>query len=362
MLVSVSVVEIASFGYGSDTAAVLALGVVLAACVAWRRARPLVAVAAGMGAYALLAVVDMATNDLVSTTASLLVLVYSVAMWEHLRRSVVGLALAGAAVSAVIYGEGGKPLSDYAYAGALIVSAWGFGRAMRARIVQVSALAERAAHAEAEREHAAAIAVADERNRIARELHDIVSHGLSVMVVQAAAGEAAVDDSPAQAESAFRSIQEVGREAQAEMVRMLGVLRGQAGGGALSPTPGVDDIAALVERMRATGLPVTLSIEGDRRPLPAGVGLTAYRVVQEALTNVGRHAGTVATEVRITYAPAEVRVSVTNAPGMASSSPGAGTGLVGLRERVATCAGTLTAGPCAGGAFAVVAELPVPSP
>jgi signal transduction histidine kinase len=356
----VSALEIVAFGYGAETVVVVLLGVAVGVCLAWRRTRPLVAVAAGMGAYALLALVDVTTNDLLAVTASLLALVYSVGMWERRRAALVGLALAGAAVAAVIYGEGDKPIGDYLYAGALIAAAWGLGRAMRARLLEVAALAQQAARAEVEREHEAAAAVAEERNRIARELHDIVSHGLSVMVVQAAAAEALVEDAPADAGSALRSIQEVGREAQSEMVRMLGVLRDRAGVNALTPTPGIDDIGPLVVRVRATGIPVDLSLAGELRPLPAGVGLAAYRVVQEALTNVRRHAGPVPAEVRLAYGPTGLRVTVRNAPGAAVPLPGAGAGLVGMRERVASCGGTFTAGPSSDGGYLVVAEIPVP--
>jgi signal transduction histidine kinase len=360
---AVVALEIVTFGYGSDTIVVVVLGVFVAACLAWRRTKPLVAIAAAMGAYALQALVDVTTNDLIGVTACLLVLVYSVAMWEQRRAALAGLALALIAVSALLYAEGGKPLGDYVYVGLLIGATWGLGRGMRARVVQVSILAQQAARAELEREHAASAAAAEERNRIARELHDIVSHGLSVMVVQAAAAEGAVKDAPSDAESALRSIQDVGREAQSEMVRMLSVLRdghGEAGGG-LAPTPGLEDIAALVDRMRLTGLPVDLSLDGDPQPLPAGVGLTAYRLVQEALTNVRRHAGAVATEVRLAHSSSCLQVTVTNAPGTALASPGAGVGLTGMRERVATCGGTLAAGPSPDGGFVVTAELPVPT-
>jgi signal transduction histidine kinase len=362
VLAGTSVVEVVGVGFGADTVVVSGLCVVVGVCVAWRRTRPLVAIAVGMGAYALLAVVDVDSNDLLVVTASLMVLVYSVAMWEPRRESLAGLALAVLAVSAVVFGEGGKPLSDYVYVDSLVVAAWGLGRAMRARLLQVSELAQQAARAELAREHEAAAAVAEERNRIARELHDIVSHGLSVIVVQAAAAEPAVADAPDAAVDALRSIQDVGREAQSEMIRMLRVLREGHGDSVLSPMPGVDDIASLIDRTRSAGLPVQLTVTGDPHPLPAGVGLAAYRIVQEALTNVRRHAGAVATAVHLAHTPSSLQVTVSNTAGTSDAATGAGMGLTGMRERAAMYGGTVTAGPASDGTFVVTANLPTPTP
>jgi signal transduction histidine kinase len=361
VVAGVHVVEVVGVDFGGRTAAVALLGVVVAGCLAWRRTWPLVGLAAGMGAYGLLALVDVAANDLWTITAALLLLVYSVAMWDQRPAALAGLALTVLSVSTVIFGEGAKTLGDYLYANMLVVAAWGVGRAMRARLVQVSELSQQAARAQIEREQEAATAIAEERNRIARELHDIVSHGLSVMVVQAAAAEPAVADAPGDAVVALRSIQDVGREAQTEMVRMLGVLRNGHGAGALAPMPGIGDIAALVERVRATGLPVELTVAGDPCPLPAGVELTAYRIVQEALTNVRRHAGTVATAVDLQYAPSSLRVTVSNSPGSSPASTGTGAGLIGMRERAATCGGRISAGPSGDRGFVVTADLPVPN-
>lgn len=353
-------VEVVIVGFGANTAAVVGLCIVVGACVAWRRSRPLIAIAAGMAAYSLLAVVDVDGNDLFVVSAALMVLVYSVAMWSPRREALTGLALAVIAVSAVVYGEGGKPIGDYLYVCALVGAGWGVGRAMRARLIQVADLASHAARVELLREHEAVAAVTEERRRIARELHDIVSHGLSVMVVQAAAAEPAVDDAPDVAVSALRSIQDVGRDAQTEMARMLGVLREDDAVGALAPMPGAGDIPSLVERARAAGLPATLVVAGDVRPLPAGVGLAAYRIVQEALTNVRRHAGSVATDVELAYTPSSLHVMVSNRPGSQGAIDGTSTGmgLVGMRERAAMCGGTISAGPCADGRFVVAADLP----
>ena len=353
-----SAIEIFVHGFGHSTPVVALLGVVVALTLAWRRTRPLPAVAAGMGAFSLLAVVDVTTNDLTGVIATLLILVYSVGMGERLRPALAGLVIAVVAVGVLILAAG-SGVGDYPWAALLLGGTWGLGRAMRGRLLEVSRLAEATARARLEREHEAASAVAEERNRIARELHDIVSHGLSVMVVQAAAAEAAVPDAPGDAVQSLRSIQEVGRDAQAEMVRMLGLLRDGRGEGSLSPVPGVDEIAGLVERVRAAGLPVVFAVEGEAHPLPGSVGLTAYRIVQEALTNVRRHAGAVDTCVRLTYSPGSLRVTTWNAPGTASGDAGAGHGIMGMRERVASCGGRLSVAPDERGGFEVVAELPL---
>ncbi len=210
----ISTVEILVHGFGDSTPAVVALSVVLALTLRWRRRRPLPAVAAGMGGYSLLAVIDVTSNDLTSVSASLLILVYSVGMWERLRPAIAGLVIAVVTVGVFIL-TAGSGVADYPWAAILLGGTWGLGRAMRARLLEVSRLAEATARVRLEREHEAATAVAEERNRIARELHDIVSHGLSVMVVQAAAAEASVVDAPDEAVESLRSIQEVGRDAQA---------------------------------------------------------------------------------------------------------------------------------------------------
>jgi signal transduction histidine kinase len=350
--------EASATGFGDSNPAVMTLVVVMGGTLAWRRTQPLAAVAAGMGAYSLLTVVDVATDDLTVVTAAILLLVYSVAMWERLRPAIAGIAIAAVAVGVVIFAAGRGP-GDYLWAAMLLGGTWGLGRAMRGRLLQVAQLTEIATRARLEREHEAAAAVAGERNRIARELHDIVSHGLSVMVVQAAAAESAVEDAPGEAIRSLRSIQDVGREAQAEMVRMLGLMRDGRDGQSLSPVPGVADVGSLVERMRAAGLPIDFTVDGEAQPLPGSVGLTAYRVVQEALTNVRRHAGAVETSVGLTYLPGSLRVAIWNAPGATPGPTGGGHGLMGMRERVAACGGRLSVTPGQDGSFEIVAALPL---
>jgi len=222
----------------------------------------------------------------------------------------------------------------------------------------------RAAAAEADRVAEAARAVAAERARIAREMHDVVAHGMSIIAVQAAAGREIVQANPDKAAEVFARIEEVGRESLGELRRMLGVLReGDVDDASLSPQPGLGDIADAVADANAAAVTTELVIVGMRRDLPAGIELAAYRIVQEALTNVIKHAGgSASATVRVAYEADALVVEVTDdgrGAVAAMFAPGAGHGLIGMRERVAIYGGELTAGPRPGGGYRVRACLPV---
>jgi signal transduction histidine kinase len=234
------------------------------------------------------------------------------------------------------------------------------GQATRSRAQLADELADRAVALERAREGEAQAAVQEERARIARELHDVVAHDVSVMVVQAAAAKRIVEREPDRAEEAIASIEGTGREALAEMRRLLGVLRRGHEDLALAPQPSLSRVDALLARTRAAGLDVALERSGDDTPLPAGVDLAAYRVVQEALANVVRHAGAEHATVRLTYDPRAVVVEVVNdGRGAANGGSKAGHGLIGRRERVELYGGDFEAGPRAEGGFGVRARLPV---
>jgi len=234
------------------------------------------------------------------------------------------------------------------------------GQATRSRAQLADELADRAVALERAREGEAQAAVQEERARIARELHDVVAHDVSVMVVQAAAAKRIVEREPDRAEEAIVSIEGTGREALAEMRRLLGVLRRGNEDLALAPQPSLSRVDALLARTRAAGLDVALERSGDDAPLPAGVDLAAYRVVQEALANVVRHAGAEHATVRLTYDPRAVVVEVVDdGRGAADGGGKAGHGLIGLRERVDLYGGDFEAGPRAEGGFGVRARLPV---
>jgi signal transduction histidine kinase len=222
----------------------------------------------------------------------------------------------------------------------------------------------RAAEAEADRLAAAERAAVLERGRIAREMHDVVAHGMSVVAVQAAAGREIVHSNPDKAAEVFARIEAVGRESLTELRRMLGVLRETGDVAAsLSPQPGIADIAAAVAQSSSTGVATDLVIEGRQRPIAPGIELAAFRIVQEALTNVRKHAGESASAtVRISYEPRDLVVEVSDdGRGAATSLSGAGSGhgLIGMRERVDIYGGQFTSGPRAGGGYTVRASLPI---
>ncbi len=287
---------------------------------------------------------------------------YSVAAHSTLRRALAGLAVTAAGL--VIYDQAnhdtmsGNTGNEWsvAYFTTAILAAWLTGVFVRGRREAVTQAARTAAA-----ERAAERAAADERARMARELHDIVSHNLSVVVLQAAGAQAAggTDTGPT-----LEKIERSGRQALVEMRRLLGVLRQPDEPGVrpeLSPQPGIAELAALVEGVRAAGLPVVLVINGDPDQLPAAVDISAYRIVQEALTNVLKHAGNASAQVSVSCGPDEVLIEVTDdgAGPQAAGQAGGGHGLAGMRERVALFGGELTAGPQPAGGFAVRARLPL---
>ncbi|WP_052847143.1 sensor histidine kinase [Streptomyces avicenniae] len=251
--------------------------------------------------------------------------------------------------------------------------AWVLGDSLRTRRAYYSELERRAERLERERETQARMAVTAERARIARELHDVVAHNVSVMVVQADGAAYVLDSSPELTRSALHTISGTGRQALTEMRRLLGVLRSEDGGpggataGDYVPQPGVEQLADLVDQVRDAGLPVDFRVEGTPRTLPSGVGLTAYRVVQEALTNSRKHGGPhVGATVRLRYDGDALTVLADDDGRGAQAAlyeergeDGLGHGLIGMRERVGMVGGVLVAGPRPGGGFRISATLPL---
>jgi signal transduction histidine kinase len=242
---------------------------------------------------------------------------------------------------------------------AVVAAAWSFGLFRTVRSVYLATLEERARLAEAEREERARRAVRDERDRIAREMHDVVAHSLSVIVSQAQGGTYVARDDPERAERVLATIADAGREALADMRSLLGVLRTEGADPGEPPQPGLADLPELVARVRASGLPVELAQDGTPGRLGAAAQLAVYRLVQESLTNVLKHAGPdAAARVGLSWTEDELVVSVADDGYGLTPGSGGGQGLLGMRERVAVLGGSASAGPRPGGGFAVEARLP----
>ena len=335
-----------------------AAGLVLAVSLAWRRRAPLVVLAAGIATSVVAnfaAVLDAATTPAVA----LVVAVYSVGAHTSGLRAAVG-GLGAAALIAVNVAEQFS-LGDLLFIATFLGGAWLAGRAMRYRREREHVLELLTVDLEREREEKARAAVAEERVRIARELHDIVAHAISVIVLQARGGRRSLATDPGETREALDMIEATGSEALAEMRRLLGMLRRDDEEIALAPQPSLRYLDALAAQVREAGLPVDLSVEGEPTQLPPGVDLSAYRIVQEALTNALKHAGPATARVVVRYRENDLELEIADTGAGASASDGEGHGLAGMRERVSLYGGKIETGPRDGGGFAVRARLPLDS-
>ena len=318
---------------------------VIPATVAWRSRRPLTAVAVAMTAVV---VQSFAASPPQAVWAIVVVMLlsYSAAAELESREAVTALVVL---LIGMVLNE--SQASDESAAGYLFVALittlpWAAGRAVQAR--------QRGGEASARE------AVVAERARIARELHDMVAHAVSIMVVKAEAADAVLERRPDQAREQLSTVMHTGREALDEMTRLLGMLRQSDEPRELAPQPGIARLPELIADVEAAGLPVDYSTEGVTRPLRAGVDLAVYRIVQEALTNARKHGGDrTAATVRLTYDDDTVAIDVRDNGNATTNGHKGGHGLVGMRERVALYGGTLDAGPLATGGFAVRAVLPL---
>ena len=255
----------------------------------------------------------------------------------------------------------GDPVDEVVPAWLVLAGIWGLGRWIRSRRRETADLAARAVQAEQDRAAHAAEAVADERARIARELHDLVAHSMGVIVIQSQAGQRAVDAEPATARAALSAIESSGRQGLAEMRRLLGLLTSHDDG-SVAPQPSLRGLDDLVDQVRSAGLPVELETAGDLSTLPAGVDLAAYRIVQEGLTNVLKHAGPATARVCVRHCGGVLEVEVCDDGRGAvdgARPPGTGHGHVGMRERAALYGGTVEAGNLPGRGYRVRARLAV---
>lgn len=330
--------------------------------LALRRVRPLVSAWTVLGANLPYWILDYPDDPIGPTT---LIAVYSVG--AHVARPVslrngvamVSLIVAVGTIGVLVPEE---DLPWYAIPAFVVMygTAWILGDNLRTRRAYLAELEHAAERAEAQREAEARNAVAEERTRIARDLHDVVAHSMSVMVVQAGAARRVIGTNPDQAEAALQAIEATGRESLDEMRRILGVLRSDDEELELAPAPTIDDFSRLIDHCEQAGLNVDFEVDGEPTGLPASVEMSAYRIVQESLTNTLKHAGAASATVRLAYTSNQLTIAVTdNGRGAAAVRTGGGQGLVGMRERVEAFGGSLDAGPRTGGGFAVNAVLPV---
>jgi signal transduction histidine kinase len=266
-----------------------------------------------------------------------------------------GILVAGIAAAVGL----GQSAGDVGVIAVLYGGPWLVGQALRAREARVAVLAVHAARVDRERERREREAVEAERARIARELHDIVAHSISVVAIQAQAVRRRLAPGQERESADLAGIETTARQAMAEMRRLLGVLRADGERVPLAPQPGLGQLDRLVEQTRATGIAVDLEVSGEERPLAPGIDLVAYRVVQEALTNVLKHAHATTAAVQVRFGRAELELTVEDDGVGAASSANGGHGLVGMRERVGLYGGSLDVGSPAGGGFRVRALLPL---
>ncbi|MFE2068162.1 sensor histidine kinase [Streptomyces sp. NPDC059467] len=328
----------------------VALGCAAAGGIAIRRLRPHIALAMTTGASAALTILGFGAGSGQMLVAA--VPVYIVALVKPVRPARVALASVVAALLVVVVLTPAPPTLPQANGiqgvmhavppGTIVIATWVVGRAIRS---------SRAAH-----EREAQMMVQTERLRIARELHDMLAHSMSVIAVQAGVGRYLVREQPQEAEKSLAAIETTSRTTLTEMRRLMGVLREDKPGD-LVPTPSIANLPELTEQTRRAGLTVDLTVKDVPEELPAGVGLAAFRIVQEALTNVIKHAGTDRSRVEITYIDGELSIQVTDQGNGPTGAPG-GHGLAGMRERVALYGGQFEAGPMPHRGFRVAARLP----
>ncbi|SEP07497.1 sensor histidine kinase [Trujillonella endophytica] len=344
-----------------------ALGTLMIAALAWRRRAPVAAAAV----VCVLGLVQLGgVPELLPADVAALVMVHALAAYAPRWAGLAGLLLGllGAVLAATVYYTASQDPNDLVLVTGTIaiavVAAWALGHLRRLRVQREAGLEERARLLEIERDQEMRLAATAERARIAREMHDVVAHSLSVVIAQADGGRYAGRADPAAATGALEAIAATGRQALTDMRALLGVLR-EGPGEAYAPQPDVAAVPALVEDVRASGLDVDLLVEGTPRPLPAGPQLAAYRIVQESLTNVLKHAGSAGRAwVRLSWRDDGLEVAVlddgrgASAALVTGGADGSGQGLRGMVERAQLHGGRLTAGPRAGGGFAVQALLP----
>ena len=345
-------------GSGRDSASFSPAVFLSTAPLLVRRRWPIAVLAIAMAGFG---IADQATG--LAALIGGLTAVVSVGLYSRHQNLAWVAVLAAAAFIAAFFGHGSTttlPIPGVILPFLLIGAAYLAGREIGNRQKQLAVERQRAEQLERDSEAAQLAAAQEERRRIARELHDVVAHSVSVMVVQAGAARQILTEKPDAARESLLNVENIGHEAMAELRRLLGVLGGNGSDAPpLSPQPGLDRLPALVDRMSDAGLPVQLRIEGDRMPLSPDLDAAAYRIVQEALTNALKYGGGAATEVLVRYAPDTLDIEVIDEGNVTVPSEGIGRGLAGMRERVAIFGGSIEAGRRPARGYAVRAQLPL---
>ena len=330
---------------------------VMAAAVFFRRRAPLPVLVVVLALIAALSGTDPPQDATYWFLASIFA-THAVGAYARLPVALAGLALVLAffAVGALLDDQ---PVGDVVFVWVLFTGIWALGRLLENRTNEAARLERHAALLEAERELRAREAIAEERARIARELHDIVAHGVSTMVLQVGGVRRRLTDEQRTELDALLNVEETGRRSLVEMHRMLGIMRQTDEDNLLTPQPGLARLDELAGSMRAAGLPVEMRTEGEPADLPSGLDLSAFRIVQEALTNTLKHAGPAHARVTVSYRPDALELEVLDDGRGAANGNGGGHGLVGMRERVALFGGRLDTGPRSEGGYRVHARLPL---
>ena len=363
-LVVIAFLEIASGAFPGPVAVAAAFQVASTLPVAFRRLAPLPAITMSV-VVSLPYVLAYGAGNSLAGAVTLLLLVYSVG--RHLEGRGLRAGTAMGLLMIVELGIGGRlaTLEDWIYVLLIYGAALVFGVALRAQVERSISLALAADRAQREQGATAQAAVHEERARIARELHDVVAHNVGLIVLQAGGARSVLGTDPDRARIALQQVEETGRQTLAEMRHLVGILRVDENGDR-QPLPRLERLPVLVDEARTAGLAVELEVEGPPVDLPAGLELAAYRLIQEALTNVRKHAPTSRAKVRLCYEPDRLRIEVSDDGGpsdavrdSARNASGLGHGLIGMRERVQMYDGRMQAGPMPGGGFRVEAVLPL---
>lgn len=337
---------------------------IAAVSLLWRRRAPLAVLAVVATVTTIRAVLDGGVTGL-GFLAPILIAAFSVARFETRMRWPLAavasavLVIGSTAVNGLLEPTQGTPAGFIAFAYLMMVVLWVLGRLLMARDVAAAQLVQYAELLERDQEHRARAAVAEERARIARELHDVVAHSVSVIIVQVQAAAAVLEERPAAARRSLDRIESTAREAMAEMRRLVGILDEDEGSDVGAPQPGLAQMSELIAKLPDAGPKVEVEITGEARDLPAGLGLAAYRILQESLTNVLKHSGAQRVCICLRYAPTRLEIEVIDDGRGCGGRTDGGHGLIGMRQRVALYGGRLEVGDHEAGGFAVRAMFPI---